>query len=68
MLPNSADLATLSRSQAQAAAGGEALMADARIELAALDAMLINAIGAASLEQLAETAESVAEQLVSLRL
>ena len=44
-------------------AGGEALMADARRELAALDAILIRSIGASSLEQLVETAGSVATQL-----
>jgi len=42
---------------------GEALMADARRELAALDAILIRNIGASSLEQLVETAGSVAMQL-----
>ncbi len=42
---------------------GEALMADARRELAALDAILIKSVGASSLEQLVETAGSVAMQL-----
>jgi len=42
---------------------GEALMADARRELAALDAILVTSIGLSSLEQLVETAGSVARQL-----
>src|SRR6056297_3636294 len=44
-------------------ARGETLMADARRELAALDAILIRSIGASSLEQLVETTGSVARQL-----
>lgn len=43
--------------------GGEALMADARNELAALDATLTVNIGATALEKLREETESVAESL-----
>ena len=45
---------------------GEALMADARRELAALDAILIRNIGASPLDQLAKTVSAVSEQLVMI--
>lgn len=44
-------------------ARGERLMADARRELAALDTVLAKSIGASALEQLTETAGTVAENL-----